>query len=448
MNKINIKIICLLLFASFIVRHSTCFAETGEAGGHDYIDISNPFIRKIPIAILSFKNVSGTIAETDQSLKTSKLLSETLEFTGYFKMIDSGAFLVNSKEAGITAQNINFRKWTDIGSELLITGGFFLKDDVIEMELRLFDTFKERLLIGKRYHGLADDKRKIIRLFCSEVIYQLTGNRGIFNSKIAFVSTSTGNKEIYMCDFDGYNAKQLTHTKSITLSPAWSSDGKWIAYTSYAKGKPDLYIRHIKEKHGALVDKQGINISPAWVPGQFALAATLSFSGDPEIYLLTGTGKVIKNLTRNWGIDVSPAWSPDGKNMAFVSKRSGTPQIHIMDMDSGHVKRLTFEGRYNTSPSWSPKGDRIAFAAMNNGAFNIKVIGIDGNGLVQLTHGAGDNESPSWAPDGTIIAFSSTREGVYRIYVMTADGTDQRRLLSLPGEQTSPKWSLGIVNNK
>ncbi len=438
MNERLTKIICLIALTSLLVGPGLCQAE------YDYIDITNPFLRKIPLAVPLFKKLSSDGATAQMSRKASDLLAETLEFTGYFKIIDRGAFLIGPQTE--TSPYVNFHDWTSIGSELLVTGSVLVENDIVEMELRLYDTFKGLMLVGKRYKGRINDHRKIVRRFCSEVIFNLTGDRGIFNSEIAFVSTRSGGKEIYICEFDGYNSRQITHTKSITLSPAWSSDGKWIAYTSYKKGKPDLYIKHLQEKRGSVIAKKGINISPAWVPGKFSLAATLSFSGDQEIYLLTGTGKIIKRLTNKRGIDLSPSISPDGKHMAFVSKRSGTPQIYIKNLNSGQVERLTFQGRYNTQPSWSPKGDKIAYSAMRSGAINIFVIDIDGQEPVQLTHNEGDNESPSWSPDGNLIAFSSTREGPSKIYVTTAYGTDQRRLLSLPGQQTEPQWSPRVVN--
>ena len=417
------------------------FAIPGVSlAGYDYIDITHPYLRKLPIAVPFLKKISSGNDTAQLSRTLSDLLANTLDFTGYFKIMNREAFLVNPQaDAGFA--NVIFHDWTSIGAELLITGGVFVKDNLLEIELRLYDTFKEKLLVGKRYKGGISDQRRIIRRFCSDVIYSLTGDRGIFDTEIAFVSTSSGTKEIYICEFDGYNIRRVTHTKNITLTPAWSSDGQWIAYTSYARGKPDLYIKHLKEKRGSVVSKKGINITPAWLPHRFELAATLSFSGDPEIYLLTGTGKVIKRLTRNKGIDVSPTWSPDGKNMAFVSKRSGTPQIYVKNLDSGRVNRLTFQGRYNTQPSWSPKGDKVAYSGMEGGLNNIFLIGIDGQGPIQLTHNEGDNESPSWSPDGNLIVFSSTREGPSRIYVMTGYGTDQKRLLTLKGQQTQPKWS-------
>ncbi|MGD8369378.1 MAG: Tol-Pal system beta propeller repeat protein TolB [Desulfobacterales bacterium] len=414
---------------------------------YQYIDISNPFLRKIPMAVPAFAVATESPDELQSAEKAARILSESLEFTSYFKIIDPLAYLEEPRKIGVTADHLHFRNWTVIGAEMLITGQVAHVDGLLQIDLRLFDPFKEELLVGKRYRGAPEDYRRMVRRFCSEVIHLLTGDWGIFESKIAFVSTGTGSKEIYLCDFDGYDPKQWTHLNSITLSPAWSSDGKWIAYTAYAKGKPDLYIRHLEDKRGVVVDREGINISPAWVPGQFALAATLSFSGDPEIYLLTGSGKIIKRITKKWGIDESPSWSPDGKKMAFVSNRSGTPQIFIHDMETERTERLTYSGQYNTQPAWSPKGDKIAYTAMEDGEINIHVIGTDGSAPLSLTRASGDNESPTWSPDGSLIAFKATREGSSRIYVMTAFGTDQRRLLTLPGEQSSPAWSPGGGEN-
>jgi len=439
MTVLRLKTVFLITIVSIIIAPAVCRAE------YDYIDITNPFLRKIPIAVPVFKNTSPNKTAAQAERQASDLLADTLEFTGYFKMLDREAFLVDPQSDAISSV-VNFHNWTGIGAELLVTGQILVIDNLVEMELRLYDTFKEKLLVGKRYNGWLKDQRKMVRRFCSEVIFFLTGNRGFFDSEFAFVSTGSGNKEVYICDFDGYNPRQVTDTKSITISPAWSSDGKWIAYTSYVNGNPDLYIKNLKEKRGVVIAKKGINTPPSWVPGKFELAATLSFSGDQEIYLLTGTGKIIKRLTYTWGIDVSPTWSPDGKKMAFVSKRSGTPQIYIKNIKSGQAERLTFVGHYNTQPSWSPKGDKIVYAGMDKGRNNIWVIGIDGDDPVQLTHNEGDNESPTWSPDGSLIAFSSTREGPSRIYVMTAYGTDQRRLLTLPGKQTEPKWSPRIIN--
>lgn len=416
------------------------------AGAMEFIDISDPYIKKVPIAIPLFMPMSQKPEETRLCAEASEIMTDSLDFTGYFKIIDPLAFLETPHTGGILASGVTFSNWTVIGAELLITGGIMMEGDSVAMECRLFDTFKQTMLVGRRYKGQAADIRQMAHRFCGEVLYSLIGKKGFFESKIAFVSNGSGSKEIYICDFDGCNSRQVTHSNAITLSPAWSSDGDWLAYTSYEKGKPDLYIRNLKENRKVVVDLDGSNITPAWMPGQFSLAACLSFKGDQEIYLLTGNGKIIKRLTDSWGIDVSPTFSPDGKNIAFVSKRSGTPQIYMKDIATGQTQRLTYHGHYNTSPSWSPEGNKIAYVGMKDGEINVYVIQTDGSGLKQLTMNAGDNESPTWSPDGSLIAFSSTREGAARIFVMSADGTRQRRLLALKGEQTHPRWSPESIN--
>ncbi|MEA1969164.1 MAG: Tol-Pal system beta propeller repeat protein TolB [Thermodesulfobacteriota bacterium] len=431
----------------FLIVMAVFFSCSAFCADYTYININNPFIRQIPLAVPDFKKITDHGNEADHGRKARDLIANALAFTGYINIMARGAFLESPARTGISKAEINFKNWTSIGAELLITGGIVEQKNSVRLKLRLFDTFKEKLLVGKVYTGHKSDLRKMVHRFCGEVSYLLTGKRGIFSSKIVFVSTVKGNKELFTCDFDGYGVKQETHLKSITLSPSWSSNGEWLAYTSYVNGNPDIYIKNLKQKQGYTVALKGMNITPDWVPGQLALAACLSFSGDQEIYLLTGKGKIIKRITRNWGIDISPEFSPDGKKMAFVSKRSGTPQIYIKDLADGRVQRLTFEGRYNTSPSWSPDGDRLAFVAVAGGQIDIYVIATNGKGLVQLTKDAGDNEDPAWSPDGSLVTFTSTREGVPRIYVMTAAGGQQRRLLKLEGAQTDPEWSRENVNN-
>jgi TolB protein len=413
-----------------------------SAADYEFIDISNPFINKAPIAIPYFKALGGTENEAKMVKPMADLLSKTLEFSRVFKIIDRGAFLEDPVKKGITLNDIEFKNWTAIGAELLITGGIRATGQGrMEYELRLFDTFKAKMLIGKRYISTIDDQQIVIRRFCGEVLKQLTGYRGVYDCKLAFISTSSGYKEIYIADYDGQNPVQFTSHRCITLFPAWSSDGRWLAYTSYYKNKPDLYIRNISDKTVYTVEKRGLQITPAWSPNKFELAATLSYKGDQEIYLLTGNGKITKRLTNSRDIDVEPTWSPDGKKIAFVSRRLGSPQIYILNLNSGQVERLTFEGKYNTQPNWSPKGDKIAYSSMEKNEINIYTIDIKNKTRVKLTENSGHNEAPAWSPDGNLIVFSSNREGPSRIYVMTCFGTDQRRLLSMPGEQTNPRWS-------
>lgn len=437
MNSLRryMKIVCLVIVL--------LPAMTGKVfADYDYIVVTDPFQKEIPMAI----PVPVSLSDNDQTdllaEQVADFLARSLDFTGYFNIIDRRAFLDAPGEQGLTAREVNFQNWRTIGAELLITAGVRFDGRVLQLEFRLFDPFRQELLFGKRYTGETADLREIVLRFCDEMLYRLTGDFGVFNTKIAFVSETDSGKALFISDFDGENVRRLTDKDNIVVSPAWSADGRRLAYTSYKNDRPEIFIRSMDTGEETLLSSyDGLNITPAWKPGGSKMAATLSFEGDEEIYLLTGSGKVDKRLTSSWGVDVSPSFSPDGKKMAFVSGRAGSPQIYIMDLETGRTNRLTFEGRYNTQPQWSPNGDRIAYSGMKDGSSDIYLIKPDGSGLVQLTRDAGRNESPSWSPDGNMIVFSSTRKGASDIYAMTSSGANQRRIIELEGNQSLPAWS-------
>ncbi|MCP4023172.1 MAG: hypothetical protein GY729_15120, partial [Desulfobacteraceae bacterium] len=216
-----LKIGCLMCLSLVVFWPSILLAKE-----YDYINISNPFLKKTPVAVTQFKTFSGHEAEVAGGKEARKILANALNFTGYLKTMNPAAFLSNPAESGIKLSQINFRDWTGIGAELIVTGGIIENNGKLTLRLRLMDTFNRKLLVGKIYTGPRKQLRKMIHLFCSEISYKLTGKWGVFRSKIAFVSTVKGGKEIFVCDFDGKNVKQITHHKSISLSPSFSSDGK------------------------------------------------------------------------------------------------------------------------------------------------------------------------------------------------------------------------------
>ncbi|MFH2093513.1 MAG: Tol-Pal system beta propeller repeat protein TolB [Pseudomonadota bacterium] len=436
----------LLFIVLFLCQLMSGALTNLSAKEYAYINISNPFLKKTPIAVTEFKLTHASEMEKTDAKMAQQMLEDALNFIGYLKTMNPVAFLANPAKTGVSLPEINFRDWTGIGAELLVTGKITeVPAGNVTLELRLFDTFKSTLLVGNIYSASRSQIRKMIHKFCSDISFALTGSYGVFNSKIAFVSTVNGNKEIFTCDFDGQDIKQFTFHKSISLSPSWSSDGQWLAYVSYARGGTKIFVENFMEKIGNVIDYKGTTSSPDWMPGSLKIAASLTFSGDPEIYLLTRQGEIIKRITNSWGIDVSPRFSPDGQKIAFTSRRHGSPQIYIQDLVSGLVRRLTFNGLNNTSPAWSPDGKKIAYVGINENRIDIYVINIDSGMPVQLTMNAGDNEDPCWSPDGSMIAFSSTREGgVQRIFVMNVSGTDQRQLFKSSGRQTQPDWSLPL----
>lgn len=403
------------------------------------VDITKAASSKVPVAVPEF-TVGGSGRANEVAKEFHEFLVACLDFPGYFNILDSKSYLYDPSTADAT--QINFQNWRAIGAELLVTGSIVVNGDNVQIDLRLFDTFKNERLVGKRYTGYVRDKRVLIQKFCSEVMLALVGNKGVYNTQIAFVSSGANVKEVYTCEFDGYNPQRLTYDNSISILPAWSADGRYLSYTTYKNKKTDFIIRNMQTGGQVTVDKPGTTIKGAWMPNQDMVAASFSFSGNQAIYLLNPNGNFAETLVQGGGANLSPTWSPDGSKLAFVSSRSGGPQIYVMDMATREVKRVSYEGKYNSQPSWSPKGDRIAYSSQIAGYHQVCITDPDGTFVMQLTKSNGDNEGASWSPDGSMIAFSSTREGASRLYVMTAFGADQRRLMRLSGEQISPAWSL------
>ncbi|MBN2420551.1 MAG: PD40 domain-containing protein, partial [Deltaproteobacteria bacterium] len=266
------------------------------------------------------------------------------------------------------------------------------------------------------------------------------GIKGMFSSRFLFVNNSTGNKEIYICDFDGYNIKKLTSDKSIALFPRWSPKGDGFSFTSYKEGNMKLYYMDLATGNMNRVSGGREGISSSWSHDGKGLDLTMRENGNADIYNVSPDGKIIKKLTRHWGDDLSPSRSPDNKKMVFVSDRSGTPQVYIKDLVTESEERITFDFKECASPVWSTS-NKIAFVAITEGIHDIYTMDPDGRGIKMLTQGNGNNEEPCWSPDGRYIVFSSSRSGGYHLYIMNANGYNQRRITYFKGEETAPSWS-------
>jgi TolB protein len=354
--------------------------------------------------------------------------------------MDKDAFLEDTTTR--TLDGVRFKDWTVIGAELLLKGGYTAVGGSLEVEVILFDVHWSRQVFRRRFLGKIADHRHLMHRVGNEIIYALTGYRGMFLSKLAFVGTATGNKEIYISDYDGRNVRKLTSDKSIALFPRWSPKGDKILYNSFKDGGPKLYLRDIGSGSDRKISaRKGLNIGAAWGPDGTSIALTLSHRGNPDIYAIDLKGKILSRLISNWGIDISPTFSPDGRKIAFVSNKSGSPQIYVHDMLENRIERITFfERKYNTAPNWS-KLNRIAFSGLKNDHVDIYTIDPDGSNLRALTENQGRNEDPVWSPDGRYLIFSSDRGGKYQLYLMNADGRNQQKITNLKGEQTSPSWS-------
>lgn len=415
--------------ALFLLFASSVFAQTG------YIEVTAPGNRQLKLAVDTPRPLDAYPAAA-----SAKELSDVLIFDMNMSGIASAESTDLPSASSILLADSDFLPWMSGGFDLLIRTAYSFRGEELTVEFRLFDVINRKILTAKRYLGKTHDLRRFSHSFADEVLLAITGEKGCFTSKIVYVSTKTGNKEISIMDWDGYNSLPLTRNGSINLNPDFSPDGREIIFTSYKRGNPDLYKRALSNIAEIPVSNhKGLNITGTWSPDGSRIALALSKDGDAEIYTLAKDGSNPVRLTVSRALEVYPAWSPDGKQLAFVSDRLGKPQIFVMDATGGNVRRVTASGSYNVNPRWSPKGDSLAYTR-SQGGFQIYTIRADGSGDTQLTS-EGSNENPSWSPDGRFITFSSKRDGGQGIYVMRADGSGQIRVSRDRGNYFQPAWS-------
>jgi len=428
-------------FFSCILALCICLFTVSQSFARVYIDIDSPSFQKFPIAIQDFIQMDGDRRGDDLSSWYADALAKSLLMTGFFHNISKKAFLNDKNHMQLHDGRIDFGSWTVSGAEYLVKGGYRYTGGNLITEFRLYDVIRGELVVGKQYSGRIEEKNHVVRQFAREILFALTGDGSVFDTKIAFVMKKGAISDVYVINFDSSNLTKITDEGAMVLAPRWSPDGQYISYTSYRDGNPDLFIRSLNGAKGRKVAGfKGINLSGSWSRDGRKILLTTSKDGNADIYIMDLHTAYMERLTQHFSIDVSPAWSPDNRNIAFVSNRSGSPQIYVMDADGTNVRRLTYEGNYNTSPSWSPCGKRIAYEGLINRRFQIFSINVDGSQNVQMTFQDADHELPTWSPDGRYIAFQSGR-GRSSVYIMNANGSNMRLLYGGNNSSGGPSWS-------
>ena len=394
---------------------------------------------KIPIAIPEFA-AAGAAGRTRELAATLRdIVRDDLEFSGYFQIIPEE---YHALVRGGDGRRIPFKEWVGVGADSLVLGEAALDGAALLLTGRVFDTGDQKTVVHKRYRAESDQQRLAAHKLSNEIVLQYTGQQGLALTRIVYVGNVGKAREIFVMDYDGARVKRVTGNGSINLSPAWSPDGREIAFMSYRSGRPELMIVNSDgELRKAFPQQQGeLNSAPAWSPDGRLLAFSSSRDGNAEIYTLRVADGTLTRLTHNEAIDTSPTWNPSGREIAFTSDRSGSPQIYIMDAVGANVRRLSFEVSYCDAAAWSPLGDRIAFAARVPGGFDIFVKELETGRLLKLTENANINEWPRWSPDGRHLVFASNRTGSFDVYTMAGDGSRLRRLTQ-GGSSFSPSWS-------
>jgi len=350
---------------------------------------------------------------------------------------------------------LNGTVWSSapVSAQFLAFGNLTVTGNLQEIQAWFYDVQNTSApaVIGRVYHGDANDEatRQFAHQFADEIIARLSGGvAGIASTQIAYVSSRSGNKEIWAMDYDGANQHELTSLRSISLTPRWSPDAGRIAFTCYPTAGSILsaQICMYSMLTGKMISwphYRGTNSAPAWSPDGSKIMFMSSMYGNPELFVADADGGHVKRLTYAVGASTSAAWNPKtGQQVAFVSDRGGTPQIYTMDADGGDVQKVPLPDKgYVIDPAWSPNGQLMAFSWRRpDGNYDLYVMDVASHDLVELTRDEARNERPSWAPDGRHLVFESTRTGTRQIWSMLADGTNARQLTT-QGQSESPNWS-------
>jgi TolB protein len=408
-------------------------------------------VEKVRLAVPDFKASTTDPKNTDLLKVFNDTLWNDLDNAGIFDMVSKSFYPLGPVGS---PPDVKFEAWSGPppNAAMLAFGNLGVSGNNMTVQAWLYDAknVTSPQVLGKQYGDAptSDAARTIAHKFADEIIFRLGGGiPGIAESKIYFVSSRSGRKEIWAMDYDGANQHAVTHIGSISLSPRVSPDGSRIAFSSLTRSGWDILMYSLDL--GRVVSFPrfgGTNLSPAWSADGTKLAFSSSRSGDPEIYVVDQSGANLKRLTSFKGPDVSPAWNrKTGAQIAWVSGRSGLPQIYTMEADGTNSQRLTEEG-YAVSPAWSPNGQFLVFSWIRHygpgapGAQDIYIMDIASKQWVQLTHDGGRNDFPYWSPDSRHIIFQSSRSGSEQIWTMLADGTNQKQLTSA-GSNTQPNWS-------
>jgi TolB protein len=357
------------------------------------------------------------------------VLAADLDFSGRFRVERAAAFTPAAKAL-----------FSQEGALAYIRGSYALEPNRHVFNAELVDLESGEIILRRTYEGGRDDIRASAHRFADELVLQLFGEKGIAQTRIAYVNHRAGAKEIWLMDYDGAGPRALTRNGSINLSPVFTGSKDRLLITSYLHGQPQFYGLDVtRPALQPVFTSRGMNSAPAYNALDDEIVYASTVDGNSELYRrkASGGGRP-QRLTFSWTIETTPSWSPNGQEIVYVSDRSGKPMLYVMDRDGAGDRRITYDYTYCGSPAWSPRGDRIAFVADGKN-LNIYTIAPDGSDPVRLTSG-GSNENPVWSPDGRFIAFSSTRTGNADIYVMRADGTQVRRL-TWSGGNTMPSWS-------
>jgi len=411
-------------------------------------------ISKSSYALLEIEITQGVksamplaITPVDGDMPIAATLLESVVFadmhrSGYFSIVDKKKY----PQQKIELDKVDYNIWRNMGIEALLSmRAHATGQDQVRVQFELYDLVRKTRALGHSVTVDSDQLRKVAHKISDLVFEKLTGIKGAFSTRIAYISEASSNEgkkyQLQIADSDGYNPRTIFSSSKQLMSPAWSPDGRRVAYVSFENERSEIFVQNVSTgKRSKVSSHPGINSAPSWSPDGGSLALTLSSGGDPEIFILDIESGKLRKLTNHYGIDTEAAWSPDGRFIYFTSNRSGSPQVYQVPFGGGSPKRLTFEGSYNAAPSVAADGKTIAMVHRNDDGYRIAVLDTDTNAFSLITDGVLD-EAPSFAPNGSMIIYSTRHNNSTVLSAVSADGRVKQRLRLQKEKVREPSWS-------
>ena len=395
------------------------------------IEIVGGGASQVPIAILPFK------AENALPQKVTDIVIADLVRSGLFKMVDSGGLAVIPAEPA----EVQYPTWRSRGADALVIGSVTpLPNGSWDVRFRLLDVTRQDQLLGFAYQVTAQQLRGTAHKIADAIYEKLTGDPGVFSTRITYIVKNGTRFELQVADADGFGAQTILASNEPIISPKWSPDGTRLAYVSFERKKPIVYIQSLVTGNRTVAANfRGSNSAPAWSPDGRRLAVVLTKDGNSQIYLINADGSNATRLTNTSTIDTEPNFSPDGQWVIFTSDRGGSPQIYRVPVTGGTPERLTFDGSYNVSPRYAPDGKSFVFIQRSGGRFNVALQDFVSRQTQLLTENSLD-ESPSFAPNGRIILYATEVKGRGILAAVSSDGRVRQRFSAEAGDVREPAW--------
>jgi len=385
----------------------------------------------IPIAIVPFGN------EGTWPLGISGIVGADLARSGMFRLVDTNGVVPRP----VRAEEIQAGIWRSRNADAVVVGSMQpLPDGRVDVRFALADVVKQSTLVSMQF-TVTPQQFRITAHKIADIIYEkLTGDRGVFSTRIAYITKQGTRYQLLVADADGNEPQSIVASNEPLLSPRWSPDGSRLAYVSFENKKPVVYVQSVDTgERRAIANFRGSNSSPAWSPDGRRLAVTLTKDGGSQVYMMNADGSGVTRVLTSPGIDTEATFTPDGQSLVFTSDRGGTPQIYRAQLLTGQVERLTFDGSYNVSPRPLPDGKGIVFVRRDGGRFQIASLDYATRQVQVLTAGPGD-ESPSVAPNGKLVIYASEGGGRGILAAVSIDGRVRQRLVAPASDVREPAW--------